>query len=670
MKNFTRKIAKHLFALVVLSLLINNAFSQTDPNEPVSKTPMPLHMVMPLTMPTGPYGIDAVISVGSFDNYQVSTSNGFLETDICVNPLNPLNFVCTDNRIITGANYVYSTTNGGVNWASPTISTNQGDPAFTADSLGNFYLATLNLAVNGFVVYKSTNLGTSWVSTAFLPGGGISSIDKEWIAADQTNGPFKNNVYIAFDNFTGSAFLVALMRSTTNGSTWTLVSSNLGNGTPNPGPDIAVDANGKVYLAWYSGAGTSIRTSTDGGTTWTAAVTASNHGDPGARDQYQRFVLKNDIRVNGMPHIAIDMTTGSRRGYVYCLYAANPAGPDLADVFCTRSTDGGATWSAGSPVRVNNDAGRMDQWMADISVDNQGRVWAMWWDSRNDDPTNILTEQWAGCSTDGGLTFSNFKVGSQFNPNAILIAQPGSSNYIGDYQGMSGKSFTFPCYVGVNNTRNDYVAYLPDYGISFARAVDSINQNGSGTNTVFIPMMGPYSGTVTYTQSVSPSPAPGTLTFNYSPSNVVNLTGTPSSVGLTVIASATVPQQMYTVTVTGAETGGPRTHSRQFNVLVGNFVGISHNGSEVPQTYQLFQNYPNPFNPTTVIYYSVPKQTLVNLKVYDILGREVAALVNNQIRQAGEYQVTFDASNFPSGIYYYRINAGEFTDVRKMILIK
>jgi Secretion system C-terminal sorting domain len=669
MKNFTRKIAKHLFALVVLSLLINNAFSQTDPNEPVSKTPMPLHVVMPLTAPTEPYGVDVVIPVGAFDNYQVSSSGGFLETDICVNPFNPLNFVCTDNRIITGANYVYNTTNGGVNWASPTISTNQGDPAFTADSLGNFYLVTLNLAVNGFVVYKSTNLGVSWSPTPFLPGGGVTSIDKEWIAADQTNGPFKNNVYIAFVNFTSGATL-AIMRSTNNGAAWTLISGNLGSGTPNPGPDIAVDANGKVYVAWYSGGGTSVRTSTDGGTTWTAAVTASNHSQPGALDSHGRYVLKNDIRVNGMPHIAIDMTTGAHSGYVYCLYDANPPGPDLANVYCTRSTDGGATWSAGSPVRVNNDPGIMDQWMADISVDNQGRVWAMWWDSRNDDPANILSEQWAGCSTDGGLTFSNFQVGSAFNPNAVFIPQGGSSNYIGDYQGMSGKSFTFPCYVGINNTRNDYVAYLPDYGMSFALASDNVPPGGTSINRVRIPLMGPYSGTVTLTASVSPSPSPGTITFNWSPGNVRTINGSPDSVVLNSVVSASVPYNAYTITVTGAESAGPRTHLRSWTLNVGNFVGISHNGSEVPQTYQLFQNYPNPFNPTTVIYYSVPKQTLVNLKVYDILGREVAALVNNQIRQAGEYQVTFDASNFPSGIYYYRINAGEYTDVRKMILIK
>ena len=206
--------------------------------------------------------------------------------------------------------------------------------------------------------------------------------------------------------------------------------------------------------------------------------------------------------------------------------------------------------------------------------------------------------------------------------------------------------------------------------MTFSRAVDSINQNGFGTNTLNIPMMGPYSGTVTYTTVISPSPAPGTITINWSPGNVINLTGSPSSLGMTIIVSGTVPQQMYTVTVTGAETGGPRSHARTFNVLVGNFVGIQNNGNESPQSYNLFQNYPNPFNPSTMIYYSVPKQTLVTLKVYDVLGREVETLVDNQLKPAGEYSVTFNANNLPSGVYYYKMQAGEFSDVRKMMLIK
>ncbi|MBM4158617.1 MAG: T9SS type A sorting domain-containing protein [Ignavibacteria bacterium] len=89
----------------------------------------------------------------------------------------------------------------------------------------------------------------------------------------------------------------------------------------------------------------------------------------------------------------------------------------------------------------------------------------------------------------------------------------------------------------------------------------------------------------------------------------------------------------------------------------------------VPETYSLSQNYPNPFNPVTAINFTIPKQQFVTLKVYDILGREVALLVNG-LKSPGEHTVNFDGSNFSSGIYYYRIESGDFTDVKKMILIK
>ncbi len=656
MKNFTTAIAKGLFAVIALSLMVSVSFAQPR-----------FHVEKPMYLPPEPYGIDA-ISNGPFDNYYVTSSPGGFETDIIVNPSNPLNFVATDNRItgfFGGGISIFYTSDAGLNWTASTISANQGDPAFAADGQNNFYLATLNNAVNGFVVYKSSNQGVNWTAIPFLPGGGIASIDKEWIAADQTQGTYKNYVYLAFDNFSVNPAGVALMRSTNNGSTWTLVSANLGTSSNNPGPDIAVDANGKVYLAWNSTGGTNVRTSTDGGTTWSTEVVADSHSQPG-HAYGGRQCVQNNIRVNGMPHIAIDNTTGSHAGYVYDVYPTNPPGPDEADVYCAHSTDGGATWS--TAVRVNDDATTTQQWMPDVSVDNLGRVWVIWWDTRND-ASNTLNELWCGESTDGGNTFVNFKVSNQtFNTYSCFFNQ-GSTNYAGDYQSISGKAPTFPCYVGQNNSKADFTAYLPDYGISFSRAVDSISQNGAVPNIVYIPMMGNYSGTVTYTQSVTPSPSPGTITFQWSPSNVKVLTGTPDQLVVTPVVSATVPLGTYTVTVTGTETGGPRVHSRNFNILVGNFTGISGNGTDVPQAYQLLQNYPNPFNPSTVIYYKVPKSTFVTLKVYDVLGRVVATPVN-QVVQAGDHDLNFDGSNLPSGIYYYRINADGFTDVRKMILLK
>ena len=89
----------------------------------------------------------------------------------------------------------------------------------------------------------------------------------------------------------------------------------------------------------------------------------------------------------------------------------------------------------------------------------------------------------------------------------------------------------------------------------------------------------------------------------------------------------------------------------------------------VPTEFVLFQNYPNPFNPTTKIKYSIPKESNVTIKVFDILGEEVMTLVNEK-QEAGSYDVDFDGSNLVSGIYIYQMQAGEFSNTKKMLIIK
>lgn len=101
-----------------------------------------------------------------------------------------------------------------------------------------------------------------------------------------------------------------------------------------------------------------------------------------------------------------------------------------------------------------------------------------------------------------------------------------------------------------------------------------------------------------------------------------------------------------------------------------NYVsGTGNTGSQIPNVYKLEQNFPNPFNPVTKINYAIPKQGFVTLKVYDILGREVRTLVN-EVKTAGVYAVDFDGTELSSGIYFYRIHAGNFVQVKRMILVK
>jgi hypothetical protein len=98
-------------------------------------------------------------------------------------------------------------------------------------------------------------------------------------------------------------------------------------------------------------------------------------------------------------------------------------------------------------------------------------------------------------------------------------------------------------------------------------------------------------------------------------------------------------------------------------------VGIQHEQNTVPTVYSLSQNYPNPFNPETQIKYALPKAGQVKIVVYDLLGAEIATLVNEN-KPAGNYNVTFNGSNLASGVYFYKITSGQFTDVKKMLLIK
>jgi hypothetical protein len=96
-------------------------------------------------------------------------------------------------------------------------------------------------------------------------------------------------------------------------------------------------------------------------------------------------------------------------------------------------------------------------------------------------------------------------------------------------------------------------------------------------------------------------------------------------------------------------------------------VGLNNN--QVPVEYSLSQNYPNPFNPTTLIKYSVPKEAFVKLSVFDVLGREMDVLVN-ETKKAGNYELIVNADNFTSGVYFYKLETAEFTQTRKMIVLK
>ncbi|MEO8169164.1 MAG: T9SS type A sorting domain-containing protein, partial [bacterium] len=97
-------------------------------------------------------------------------------------------------------------------------------------------------------------------------------------------------------------------------------------------------------------------------------------------------------------------------------------------------------------------------------------------------------------------------------------------------------------------------------------------------------------------------------------------------------------------------------------------TGINLNGSE-PQRFVLYQNFPNPFNPSTSIAFAIPKAVHVTLDVYDILGRKVVSLLNAR-KEMGSYQLEFDSSSLSSGVYFYRLAAGDYVETKRMMILK
>lgn len=116
-------------------------------------------------------------------------------------------------------------------------------------------------------------------------------------------------------------------------------------------------------------------------------------------------------------------------------------------------------------------------------------------------------------------------------------------------------------------------------------------------------------------------------------------------------------------------------HDKQLNgciingIQYGNMLGVTQTGNEIPSQFSLSQNYPNPFNPTTNIKFDIPRTGFVKITVFDILGKEIQTLVNEQL-SSGSYNYDFDASHLPSGVYYYKLESNEFMQTKKMVLIK
>jgi 5-hydroxyisourate hydrolase-like protein (transthyretin family) len=106
-----------------------------------------------------------------------------------------------------------------------------------------------------------------------------------------------------------------------------------------------------------------------------------------------------------------------------------------------------------------------------------------------------------------------------------------------------------------------------------------------------------------------------------------------------------------------------------YTIKYSQVIGITPISSNIPNEFKLYQNYPNPFNVSTKFKVQISKLSHVRIIVYDVLGRTIAALVNEELKP-GTYEIQFDGTNFSSGVYFYRMETQYFTEIKKMVLLK
>ncbi len=365
-------------------------------------------------------------------NQDTSTQNQN-ETSIVVNPSDPLNAVGAWNDyfiINAGQNTVIGygwTRDGGQTWQSSRVNfstlpatQSTGDPAVTADSQGNVYLAILayNGTAPGILMSKSTDGGATFAEPVRLDNGG----DKEYPTTDLRN----DTVYLVWEN-TGAQFNQGIFfsKSVDHGATYSArrqISTN-GGGTNN-GATPSVGPNGEVYVVWGNFGNTIwFQRSVDGGATWLPS-------DKAVRTDVviPPSPLNGGFRNPPIHSSACDTSNGPHRGRIYIAFADQRFGDP--DILLTWSDDRGDTWSA--PTRVNDDVigNHADQFFPWVHVDANGHVHVTFLDRRND-PNNFLFGAYLATSTDGGVSFGpNIRVSDG-------IYGPTNFGFLGDYTGAS-----------------------------------------------------------------------------------------------------------------------------------------------------------------------------------------------------------------------------------------
>jgi len=542
------------------------------------------------------------------------------------------------------------TTNGGQTWTFPGViepGIFRSDPVLDADKDGNIFYNSLTNNPEFFCdVFKSSDGGSSWDGGTFAQGG-----DKQWMTIDKTDGTGTGHNY----SYWTSSFSVCspdfFTRSTDGGASFEDCVS-----IPNDPRwgTLAVNSDGDLFV---------------GGTIGFDFLVAKsiNAKDPSVTVTWNMNTvvdLDGSIAFGGGPNpggllgqtwIAVDTSGGPYHGNVYLLCSVERnSSSDPADVMFVRSTNGGSNWS--SPVKINDDPGtNAYQWFGTMSVAPNGRIDVVWLDTRDNSVSNISALYYAN-SMDGGVTWSqNERLSDFFNSH---LGWP-NQNKMGDYFDMvsdsNGASLAWAA--TFNSEQDVYYSYIAD--------------------TTIIPVE---------FVSFSASVAANVVTLEWATATELNNHGfgIERSFDISNLPDGKAAWRMIDFREGKGTTTEPQTYSYldeylstgiyQYRLKQIDF-NVSFEYSDIveveiaPLVFSLSQNYPNPFNPSTTISYQLPVNSFLTLKVYDVLGNEVATLVNEE-KQVGEYEIEFSGSSLTSGIYFYQLKAGRFIETKKMVLMK
>src|SRR6266480_2575998 len=422
------------------------------------------------------------------------------------------------------------TSDGGIHWTFPGVLENgvfRSDPVTNSDEIGQFFYLSLQSDVNQSFfcddLWRSLNGGQSWTLLSGERGGGGG--DKEWFTIDKTNGPGHGFQYQSDDGINCSGGGVEFQRSTNGGVTWQapiVVPGGTDLGT------LDVDTNGNLFIG---GEGFSNFN----------CVRSSNAQIGGQMPTFDRTTSVNmggslgsgginPAGLDGQLFLAIDRSGTATNNNIYMLASVVPPGRSTTDVMFVRSTDGGSTFSA--PRRINDDLVNPSKWhwFGTLSVAPNGRIDAVWYDTRNA-ANNTDSQLFYSWSTDGGVTWAaNVAVSDAFNP---FEGYPNQSK-IGDYITI------------VSDSGGGNVAYAATFNFNANR--------GQHEEDVYYVRVAPTtSGTPTPTPTASPSPTP---TATATPTS----TSTPSATA-TSTATAT-PTASATPTVTPPPTATPTSTIR------------------------------------------------------------------------------------------------------------